>query len=734
MAEEDETPGQDEARRHFTGIGEMALHVLCFAIAVGHIYVAFDPIISELQRNAYHFAGFAFIAAAYNPLISGRTRSRGMLIFDLIFGTLVAAAAIYLPAAETPIYDRGVNLIWLDWAAIAVCIIGGIELTRRMTGWVIPILVILALTYVGWWGSLIGGVFSFPGLSWETIAFRSIFGDDAMFGTIARISSTYVFLFIIFGAFLLRSGAGEFVINLARAVAGRMVGGPGIVAVIASGLTGTISGSAVANTASTGVITIPLMKKAGFQPKFAGGVEAASSTGGQLMPPIMGAGAFVMSTFTQISYEKIVAVAALPALLYFLSVAFFVRIEARRLNLQPMPSDGETLGSAFRKGGASFVIPIAGLITLLVMGFTPTYAAVFGILAVIASSWLTENRMGPKAVFEALVMGTTGMMMTAVLLCTVGIVVNVISTAGVGNTFSLMIADWAGGNLLIAILLIALASLVLGMGLPVTAAYIVLATLSAPALAGMISDRAVIHALFAGSLSDRVFRKSTSTGPGQGCPDAGRARAHGGVGRADVEGGCGDDHRGPAAGGSGSAPGVGGAAGDGDRRDPDGAHDHLLAEPGFQRDAPRRAGLVHGGGDRKSARDGDRDRKLEAGQGAVHRSRHHGVFTVSVGRLAGGAGDLLLLGLRDICVSCGDAGLHGTAHRLDRTGDHRGGGCGVSLARQRDDRHRGRGGGRPVPAPESEATTSRAGAALRACQPSEQSASRFRAARIAVAG
>ncbi|WP_413718230.1 TRAP transporter permease [Silicimonas sp. MF1-12-2] len=502
MAEDNETRGQDEARREFSGAGEMALHILCFVISVGHIYVAFDPIISELQRNAYHFAGFAFLAAAYNPMFTGRIRSRGMLIFDLTFGTLVAAAAIYLPAAETPIYDRGVNLIWLDWVAIALCVIGGIELTRRMTGIVIPILVILSLTYVGLWGAWIGGVFSFPGLSWETIAFRSIFGDDAMFGTIARISSTYVFLFIIFGAFLLRSGAGDFVINLARAVAGRMVGGPGIVAVIASGLTGTISGSAVANTASTGVITIPLMKKAGFKPTFAGGVEAASSTGGQLMPPIMGAGAFVMSTFTQISYEKIVAVAALPALLYFLSVAFFVRIEARRLNLQPMPSDGETLGSAFRKGGASFVIPIAGLITMLVMGFTPTYAAVFGILAVIASSWLTENRMGPKAVFEALVMGAKGMMMTAVLLCTVGIVVNVISTAGVGNTFSLMIAGWSGGNLLIAIVLIALASLVLGMGLPVTAAYIVLATLSAPALAGMISDRVVIDALAAGTLAE----------------------------------------------------------------------------------------------------------------------------------------------------------------------------------------------------------------------------------------
>ncbi len=500
MAEEE--PQSVDSRRSFSGTFEIALHTLCFLIAVGHVYVAFDPIISELQRNAYHFAGFAFLAAVYHPVLSGRTRSRGLLVFDVIFGGLIAAAAFYLPSAETPIYDRGVKLIWLDWIAIAICVVGAIELTRRMTGVIIPILIVLALTYVGFWGSLIGGVFSFPGLSWETIAFRSVYGDDAMFGTIARISSTYVFLFIIFGAFLLRSGAGEFVINLAQAVAGRLTGGPGIVAVIASGLTGTISGSAVANTASTGVITIPLMKRAGFQPKFAGGVEAAASTGGQLMPPIMGAGAFVMASFTQISYERIVAVAALPALLYFLAVAFFVRIEAKRLGLQPMENDGETLGSAFRKGGASFVIPIFGLITLLVMGFTPTYAAVFGILAVIGSSWLTQNPMGPKAVFEALVMGTKNMIMTAVLLCAVGIVVNVISTAGVGNTFSLMIADWAGGNLLIALTLIAIASLVLGMGLPVTAAYIVIATLSAPAVAGMISDRVVIDALVDGSLNE----------------------------------------------------------------------------------------------------------------------------------------------------------------------------------------------------------------------------------------
>ncbi len=488
--------------RTFTGVPDLILSVACFLIAIGHLYVAFDPVLSELERNAYHFAGFAALAAVLYPMWQGKSGKRAPVMLDAIIGLTVALAAVWLAQAENAIYDRGVKFSTPDWIAAAIVITGAIELTRRVAGLIIPGLIIFALTYIVFWGQFIGGIFSFPGLSLETVAFRSIYGDDAMFGTIARISSTFVFLFIIFGAFLLRSGAGEFVINLARAVAGRMVGGPGIVAVIASGLTGTISGSAVANTASTGVITIPLMKRAGFQPKFAGGVEAAASTGGQLMPPIMGAGAFVMASFTQIPYEHIVAVAALPALLYFLSVAFFVRIEARRTNLPPMPDEGQTLLSAFKEGGASFFIPIGTLIFLLVSGFTPTYAAVFGICAVIASSWLTKNPMGPRAVFEAFVMGTKAMVLTAVLLCSVGLIVNVIATAGIGNTFSLMIAAWSGGNVLIALVLIALASLVLGMGLPVTAAYIVLATLSAPALSGMISDQFVIEQLALGALPD----------------------------------------------------------------------------------------------------------------------------------------------------------------------------------------------------------------------------------------
>jgi TRAP transporter 4TM/12TM fusion protein len=502
-------PAEDEEAsdlRHLDGGGQRAAEALAAFIAAAHIYFALFADVAELTRNAFHFAGFAVLCALDDPLLQRPAvrEGRGFVQFDLALGLTAAAAALYLAFAENAIYARGVRLSPLDWAAGIAVIVLAIEFTRRTTGWIIPILIILALTYVSWWGSYVSGVFAFKGLSAETVMFRSIYGDDAMFGTIARISSTYVFLFIIFGAFLVRSGAGKFVIHLAQAVAGRLIGGPGLVAVIASALTGTISGSAVANTASTGVITIPLMKRAGFPARFAAAVEASASTGGQLMPPIMGAGAFVMASFTQIPYETIIAAAALPAILYFASVGFFVRIEARRQGLKAEAADGPGFGQALRDGGASFLIPIAVLIGLLIAGFTPTYAAVIGIGAVILSSWLTTSPMGPKAIYEALVLGARNMILTAILLCAVGLMINVIVTVGIGNTFSLMISQWSGGSVLIAIILIGLASLVLGMGLPVTAAYIVLATLSAPALAAMIGDGFLIDVIASGAISDQA--------------------------------------------------------------------------------------------------------------------------------------------------------------------------------------------------------------------------------------
>ncbi len=469
-----------------------------------HIYFNIFAVLPSLLQNALHYGGFALLCSLTYPLGGPRQKKMWLKVFDVSIGLTAAVSALYLISMEDAIYARGVRLNLPEWIAGILLILTAIEFTRRTTGWIIPILIITALTYVGWWGDLLEGVFRFSGLSYETILFRSVYGDDGLFGNIARISSTFVFMFILFGAFLLRSGAGDFVINLARAVAGKTIGGPGLVAVFASGLTGTISGSAVANTASTGVITIPLMKKAGFDGKFAAGVEAAASTGGQLMPPIMGAGAFVMASYTQIPYTTIVTVSILPAILYFASVAFYVRIEAKRSNVQLVDDEKVKAMDVLKQGGLPFLLPIAALIGMLIYGFTPTYAAGISILAVIAASWLTPNKMGITAILEALALGAKNMVMTGVLLCAVGLIVNVIATTGIGNTFSLMITEWADGNLLIAIVLIALASLVLGMGLPVTAAYIVLGTLSAPALYNLIVDAQLVEIVANGLLSEEA--------------------------------------------------------------------------------------------------------------------------------------------------------------------------------------------------------------------------------------
>ncbi len=479
---------------------------VCLVVSLVHIYFNIFGVISELWRNSIHFAGFAFLCALVYP--PAKKWASGpplpVRIIDICFGAAVALSALYLISAEDAIYARGVRLSTLEWICGGIVILGALEYTRRTTGLIVPILIVLALTYVGLWGNQISGVFRFAGLSWETILFRSIYGDDGIFGSIASISSSFVFMFILFGAFLLRSGGGDFVINLARAVAGRLTGGPGFVAVLASGLTGTISGSAVANTASTGVITIPLMSRAGFPPKFAAAVEASASTGGQLMPPIMGAGAFVMASYTQIPYTTIISVSILPAILFFASIAFYVRIEAKRSGVALTDDESPGFKELMLNGGLPFLLPIGVLVALLANGFTPTYAAGLSILAIIVSSWFTRMPMGPMAIMDALVLGARNMIMTGVLLCSIGLVVNVTAMSGVGNTFSLMITQWAGDNLLIAIVLIALASLVLGMGLPVTAAYIVLGTLSAPALYNLIANGYLLDLIATGAVTEEA--------------------------------------------------------------------------------------------------------------------------------------------------------------------------------------------------------------------------------------
>jgi len=475
-----------------------------FFFALFHIYCNVFASISELWLSAIHFGGFCAICALMANEAEDVTVKSASYWINIALAGLAVATTAYLILFEDALYARETEYILSDYVFSLIAIGLAIEFTRRTTGWFMPALILISLSYILFLGRYIGGVFSFPGLSLETVLYRSFFTSEGMFGLTANISSTFVFMFIIFGSFLLRSGAGDFIVRLAQCLAGRYTGGAGLVAVIGSGLMGSVSGSAVANTVSTGVITIPMMKQSGFEARFSAGVVAAASTGGALMPPVMGAGAFVLASYTQIPYLTIIAASALPAILYFLTVCYFVRIEAKRLGLDPTHVNGTEKVSAVLKEGWHFVIPMVVLVALLVMGRTPTSSAAFAIISVIAASWLSSTPMRLPDIFDAVVSGVQTMVSTALLLVAVGIIINVVTTTGVGNAFSLMIVEWAQGSLLITLVLVALASLVLGMGLPVTASYIVLATLSAPLIFDLISQSQLLIALQATDLPSSV--------------------------------------------------------------------------------------------------------------------------------------------------------------------------------------------------------------------------------------
>ena len=501
------------------GDGFLNKSVVVFSVGFGIWHILTNIFINEpgLWQNAIHFAGFAFLACVTISPFGEKSGTKKAIIFDVTYGLLVAAAALWIATAENGIYERTLAITgqsWqftiVDWSAGFLLIFAALDLSRRVSGWVIPILIILSLSYILFLGSYLPGVFRAASLPINDVLFRTMFNDEGMFGILASISSTNITLFMIFGGFLVASGASDFVIEISKIVAGRVRGGAAFVAVLSSALTGTISGSAIANTASTGVITIPLMKSNGFRAKFAAGVEAAASTGGQLMPPIMGAGAFVMASYTSIPYSTIVTVSIMPAILYFLSVAFIVRIEAVKYQV----GENQDLKVNYAKlvsGGLTFVLPLTVMIWLLMTGVTPSYAASWAIAALVVVSWATSFVakfinvekfepvfMGRKNITEAFLLGVKASVMTGILLVAIGIMNNAIVTSGIGNGFSLMIAQWSQGSVVVAILLIGLASLVLGMGLPVTAAYIILAILTAPALAGILADTIIIEKLVQG--------------------------------------------------------------------------------------------------------------------------------------------------------------------------------------------------------------------------------------------
>jgi TRAP transporter 4TM/12TM fusion protein len=401
---------------------------------------------------------------------------------DILLCLMISAAVIYWIMEFANLNNRVGIENELDKMISIVGILLSLEVCRRVLGWAITLIGIVMLCF-GLFGPYLPELFAHRGFSMERLATALFLTTNGVFGVMASVLATYVILFIFFGAFLQKSGAGKFFIELPLAIAGRSAGGPAKVAVISSALFGSVSGSAIANTVSSGAFTIPMMKRAGFKPQVAGAIEPAASIGGMFLPPIMGAGGFLMAELTGTPYSTIMILSIGPALLYFLSVFMMVHFEAKKHNLIGTP--GETLPhwQEVLKSGWYFMLPLVIITALLLSGRSAGNAAFWAILSCIAVSWVRKDtRMGIKEIWQAIQIGARNTLIVGATIGVIGIIVGVISLTGMGLKFSDLVISMAGGSLIMALILIAIASLVLGMGVPVTASYLIVAVLAVPAL------------------------------------------------------------------------------------------------------------------------------------------------------------------------------------------------------------------------------------------------------------
>lgn len=481
--------------------------VVGIALSLFQLYGAGVQPLGLFYQRPIHLGFILVLCFLINPA-TGPERPRGALGWAIDGPLLLGSVLVgyWVPAN----IDAIANAIFPRTQDVAVGIITTLlvlEASRRAIGPTITVIgaVFVVYAFAGNRGELpflsdfMPGILNHRGYSLDRLASQLTLGAEGIYGIPLGVAATFVFIFVLFGAFLEVTGAGKFFIDLAYATTGRQRGGPAKAAVLASAGMGSISGSAIANVVTTGAFTIPLMKRLGYRPAQAGGIEAAASTGGQIMPPLMGAGAFLISEFTRTPYIEIVVISIFPAVLYFGTVYLLVHIAAAKRGLEGLPSEDLPDTRRVLMEGWHFLLPLVVLVWLLVAGYSPLRVGYYAILSVIAAavvravaSFLVAGptlagarelvRTGISRLMEALELGARNAVAVSVACALAGIIVGVVGLTGLGLKFSAMMLAFSGGNILLALLLVALASLILGMGLPVTAAYIVLIVLVGPAL------------------------------------------------------------------------------------------------------------------------------------------------------------------------------------------------------------------------------------------------------------
>lgn len=484
------------------------------AMSLFQMYTAgIEPLGLFYQRSA-HLGFVLFLAFLIFP-VTGPTKPRGTIgwIIDAAFLTAAFLSGFYIFYFLDDIIDRAGWWTQTDIIMGIIATVAVLEASRRVVGLGMTIIGLIAIAYalagprgaLPWLGEWMPGILSHRGASVDRLVGQLYLGQEGIFGLPLGVAATYVFMFVLFGAFLEVTGAGKFFIDLAFAATGRKPGGPAKAAVIASAGMGSISGSAIANVVTTGAFTIPLMKKLGYKPKEAGGIEAAASTGGQITPPLMGAGAFLISEYTNVPYIDIVMVSIFPAILYLGTVYLFVHLVAMKAGMTGMSAAELPVVRHVLAAGWQFIVPLLVLIWLLVNNISPTRVGFWAIISVIAvtalRSGFTLMFLDPKAgkpltgerlrealwsgirlIGQALELGARNAVAVSVACAVAGIIVGVVGLTGLGLKFSSMMISLSGGNLALALIFVLIASLILGMGLPVTAAYIVLIVLVGPAL------------------------------------------------------------------------------------------------------------------------------------------------------------------------------------------------------------------------------------------------------------
>ena len=458
------------------------VYYMTIGIALYHFITSFIGYPATHLHRSLHVAMMLFMTFFLYPF-SKKSPRRTIPWYDIVFALLSVSVAAYVWVDYINFINRMGSPNTMDVVMGTILIVLVLEASRRISGWPLVILSLLFLLY-GLIGRNLPGILMHRGYNWRALVNHIFINTEGIYGTSVDVAASYIFLFILFGTVMNKCGMGRFFNDLALAFAGSSKGGPAKVAVIASGFLGSINGSAVANVVTTGTFTIPLMKKTGYSKEFAGAVESSASVGGQLLPPIMGAAAFIMAEMLGVKYGVIVISAAIPALLYYLGILVQVQLRASKKNLQGIPKeDLPKVGEVMRERG-HLLIPIAFLLYMLLFsGATVIFSAFWAIIATIAVSMARKStRMTFTQVLDAFSEGTRAVVSVAVACAVVGIIIGVVSLTGFGLNMANAIIQLGRSNLMLTLILTMVTCMILGMGLPSIPAYLITATMAAPAL------------------------------------------------------------------------------------------------------------------------------------------------------------------------------------------------------------------------------------------------------------